>query len=175
MAAIKKKNKAPIEGDILKVPFMEGYHTYARFLHYGDYAFYGCKTPNTESKSPEEIIQSEILFTAHVNDNAFKKDGWEVVGNIPLESHLERFAARYFIPAATNETNITFYKVYRQEILQAIEKDWIGDGKMQMGGIYDPIHIQDRLIAYYTKQKYEDNESSINFFYRDCKFMGIEL
>lgn len=175
MSGIKKKSKIHIEGDILKVPFVEGYHTYARALHYSDYAFYDCKTANTENKSAEEVIQSKIIFTAHVNDNAFGKDGWEVIGNLPLENNLERFAARYFIPAATNETNITFYKMHKQEIQQAIEKDWIGDGRMQMGGIYDPSHIRERLQSYYENGRYVGNQVYMNAFYRDCKLMGIEL
>lgn len=171
----KKKYKEPVEGDIIKVPFMEGYHTYARILHYGDYALYDCRTPNGESKSLDEIIQSKILFTAHVDVFAVKEDGWEVIGNIPLEKHLERFYARYFMPAASNDTNISFYKVYKQEILEAIEKDWIGDGKMQMGGIYGAIHIHERLSDYYEKRNYIDNKASMNTFYEICKFRNIEL
>lgn len=171
----KKKYKKHVEGDIVKVNFTEGYHTYARMLHYGDYAFYDCRTPNSESKSLNEIIQSKILFTAHVNDNAFKEDGWEVIGNLPLEKHLKNFTARYFNPIATNPTNISFYKVYKQEILEAIEKDWIGDVKIQMDGTHDPIHINERLTAYYDKKRYIANDYEIQSFYDDCKFMNIEL
>lgn len=157
-------------GDLIRVPISDELHTYARILVDGSYAFYDCPS-RKERVDYEEILKSDILFTAHVNIHAVKSGKWKVVVNIPLEPALSKFYPNYFMPAPTNPVNIGFYKVYKDEIENAIAKDWIRTGKIQKGGINGREHIEPRLRDYYEGKRHEPNNITIDFFKR---YLGIE-
>lgn len=131
-------------GDIIKIPFSNGTHTYGRILIEGSYAIYDCPS-SFDRDDYDNIIKSDILFTAHVNIFAIKEGYWKVIKNIPLEDKLKNFYPRYFNPAPTNPVNFNFYEVYKDEIEGAIKKDWIKTGKIQLDGIYGRVHIEKRI------------------------------
>lgn len=150
-------------GDIIRVQFNSSTLTYGRILIEGSYAFYDCLS-NTEREDFENIIESDILFVARVDIFAIKDGFWSVVKNIPLEEGLASFYPLYFNPVPTNPVNINFYQIYKEKIEEAIKKDWIKTGKMQLGGIYSREHIEKRLNDYYQGKKHDENDSDISFF-----------
>jgi hypothetical protein len=166
-----KKQITVIPGDIIRLPLPEGLHTYARILIDDSYAFYDAKT-KAEISNLEEIISKPILFMANVNVFALKEAGWKIIGNIPLEGSLKKFYPRYFTPAHTNSANIGFYEVYKDEIEQAIKNEWIGAGKLQMGGTHSSVNIEERIMDYYNGRRNIDNNNCIWIF---KKHAGLPL
>lgn len=164
----KKRLKSQV-GDLIKIPFKKNCHTYARILVEGSYAIYDCPS-NTERTDFEAIIQSDILFIAHVDIFGIKEGYWDIVTNIPLEENLKKFYPRYFNPAPHNSENVGFYTVYKDEIERAINLDWIRTGKMQLDGIHGRIHIEARINDYYEGRKNDGNKANIWFF---KKYLGL--
>lgn len=166
---MNKKNLKLEAGDIIKIPFKKGWHTYARILVDGSYAIYDCPS-NVERSDFEEILKSAILFMARVDIFGIKEGYWDIVSNISLEGKLKGFYPRYFNPAPQNAENVTFYKVNKDEIEDAIKLDWIKTGNMQIDGIHDRIHIEERINDYYESKKNEGNRTNIWFF---KKYLGL--
>ncbi len=166
---MKKKIEAK-PGDIIKIPLPDGSHTYARILVDDSYAFYDCKTME-DITDFEIILKKSILFCAVVDIFAIKERSWTIIGNRPLEGKLKDFYPRYFMPAPTNEANIGFYEVYKDEIEDAIKKDWVvGDSKTQLGGINGREHIEPRIMAYYEGEKSRFTSEGVDFF---KKYLGL--
>ena len=158
-------------GDLIKVPFKEKLHTYARVLIEGSYAFYDC--PSTADRNDfEVIIQSGILFTARVDIFAVQEGFWTIVANIPLEDRLKNFYPLYFNPAPTNPVNKGFYEVYKDEIENAIKKDWVKTGRLQLDGIHGNVHVESRIRDYYDGKINEGNKANIEIFKR---FSGLNF
>ena len=129
------KRKRAIPGDLLKIPFKEGLHTYARILVEGSYMIYDCSS-REERSDYEKIIKSETLFIVRENGYAVSKGYWPVVANIPLDKGLENFHPRYFNPAPTNGDDVAFYELNKEEIEDAIKKDWIKTS-IHLNGTHD--------------------------------------
>ncbi|MGN6713895.1 Imm26 family immunity protein [Anaerocolumna jejuensis] len=165
---MKKSTRA---GDLVKIPFDDFNHTYARILVEGSYAVYDCRS-SSDIKDYSSIIESDILFTAHIDISAIKEGYWTVIENIPLEDNLIKFYPRYFNADPANPININFYRVCQEEIENAIKKDWIKTGKIQLDGIYGRLHIEKRISDYYAGKRNDDNKNSILFF---KKLAGIQL
>lgn len=166
----QQKTKA---GDIIKVPFGEGRHTYGRILVEGSFAFYDCST-KSDRHDYIELITSDILFVAQVDIFALKEGYWTVVANIPLERNLSTYYPRYFNPAPHKIANINFYDIYRIEIEDAIEKDWIKTGRIQLDGIHGRVHIESRIKDYYEGRRNEFNRRSIAVFKKHIRHSGIK-
>ncbi|MGN6618718.1 MAG: Imm26 family immunity protein [Ilyomonas sp.] len=156
-------------GDLIKVPLRQDAWTYARILIEGSYAFYDCLS-TTDRADFEQIIKSDILFIAHVDIFAIKDGHWTIVTNIPLEERLAKLHPRYFNPAPMNQENVNFYEVYKNQIEDAIGKDWIKTGRMQLDGLYGQLHIQARINDYYRGKRNEENKANIWFF---KKYLGL--
>ncbi len=160
---MRKKIEAK-PGDIIKIPLPDGTHTYARIFVDDSYAFYDCKTME-DITDFEIILKKPILFCAVVDIFAVKEGRWKIIGNKPLEGKLTNFYPRYFMPAPTFDANLGFYEVYKDEIEDAIKKDWVvGDSKTQLGGINGREHIEPRIMAHYEGRKYPFNEIKISLF-----------
>jgi hypothetical protein len=168
---MKKTTIEKTPGDIIKIPLPDGTHTYARILIDESYAFYDCKTAE-EISDINAILQSPILFCAMVDIFGIKEGRWTIIGNKPLEGKLENFYPRYFEPAPTNSANVGFYEVYMDEIEEAIKNDWIGDGKLQMGGMNSRVHIEERIMNYYQGKRDEGNRNVMWVF---KKLLGLPL
>lgn len=171
LCAIMAKSKREKTGDLIKVPFKERVHTYARILAEGSYAFYDC--PSTTDRTDfGAILKSAILFVAIVDIFAIKEGHWQVVTNIPLEAPLSTFYPRYFNPAPMNNENVNFYNVYKEEIETAIEKDWIKTGRIQLHGIHGREHIEERLNDYYNGERNKGNLNNTNLF---KQYLGLPV
>jgi Immunity protein 26 len=162
---MKTKNKI---GDLIKVPIGNNMHTYARIIVDNSYAFYDCRT-SLEIKDFSIILNSEILFFCYVYHLSIEQGGWEKIINLPLEKSLENFYPRYFNPSPTRVENINFYNVYKDEIENAISKDWIKTGKIQLDGIYNFEHVIARINDYYNGNLNENNTNLINSFKKLAK------
>lgn len=158
-----KKGIKENTGDLIKVPFKEKLHTYARILLEGSYAIYDCAS-TTDKSDYDIIIQSDILFIAKVDIFALKEGFWTIVGNLPLEDRLKEFYPRYFNPAPSNPVNIAFYEVYQNDIEAAIKQDWIKTGRLQLDGIHGNVHVETRIRDYYDGKMNEDNKEHIELF-----------
>ncbi len=156
----RRKLKA---GDLIKVPFKEGAHTYARILVEGSCAFYDCYS-TTEREDYETIITSDILFVTHVFISTINAGNWSKLTNIPLDEELKAFYPRYFNAAPQNRENVNFYEVYKTEIEDAIVKDWIKTGRIQLDGVPQHFHIETRLKDYYAGKTHDDNKGIIWVF-----------
>ena len=168
------KSKRVQIGDLIKVPFRQDVWIYARILIEGSCAFYDCSS-TTDRTDFEEIIKNDILFIAHVDFFAIKEGYWTIVTNIPLEERLAKFYPRYFNPAPMNPENVNFYEVYKDQIDEAIGKDWIKTGRIQLDGIYGQLHIQARIDNYYDGKRNEDNRANIWFFKKHLGLTTEEL
>jgi hypothetical protein len=157
------------EGDIIKIPLPDGTHVYARILVDGSYAIYDYKT-DIDISDLNDIIEKPILFIASVDIFGIKEGYWSVIGHIPLEKGLKNFYPRFFNAVPTNEVNISFYNVYKNEIEEAIKNDWIGTGKTQLGGIHGRVHIESRIMDYYAGKKNIHNKNAIDVF---KKYLGF--
>lgn len=154
-------------GDLIKIPYKQGWHTYGRLLVDKSYAIYDCPSEE-DRKDYNNIIQSDILFTAQVDVFAVKEGYWKKIVNIPLEDKLKNFYPRYFNPSPTSMESRNFYEVYKDEIEDAIRKDWIKTGKIQLAGIHGRIHIESRINDYYNGIRNEYNERNITLFKKMC-------
>lgn len=150
-------------GDLIKIPYKEGMHTYGRIIVEGSYAIYDCPSA-IENNDYENIINSDILFIARVDVFAIKESYWTVVKNIPLEERLKNFYPRYFNPVPTNSANVNFYEAYKSEIEEAIKKDWIKTGRMQLDGIHGRVHVESRINDYYESKRNKYNKANIEVF-----------
>lgn len=168
---MKKSTIEAVPGDVIKIPLPDGAHTYARILIDESYAFYDSKT-SVDINDLNVILKSPILFCAIVDIFGIKEGWWTIVGNVPLEGNLKNFYPRYFTPAPTNPANVGFYDVYKADIEEAINNDWIGNGKLQMGGVYGRVHIEERIMDYYQGKRNEGNKNKIWVF---KKMLGLPL
>lgn len=165
-----KRRKETVPGDLVKIPFREGLHTYARVLIERSYLIYDC-TSTTDRDDYENIIQSDMLFIAHVNIWGVKKGCWTIVANIPLEDNLKDFYPNYFNPAPTSPDDVEFYKLHKDEIEAAIKKDWIKTA-IQINGTHDLVHIESRINDYYNGKSNDYNKGNIDVFKRGLDYMN---
>jgi hypothetical protein len=127
------------------------------------YAFYDCPL-TTDRKDFESIINSDILFICKVDIFAVKDGVWSIITNIPLDNNLQTFYPRYFNPLPFNPVNLNFYNVYKDDIEEAIRKDWIKTGKLNLDGIYGSEHVTKRINDYYDGKTNEANTAHVVLF-----------
>ena len=162
----RKKLKA---GDFIKIPFNEGIHTYGRILVEGSCAIYDCYS-TTDRKDYDTVIGNKILFVTHVFISTINDGNWTIVKNILLDQALEGYYPRYFNPAPQNKENLNFYEVYKNEIEDAIAKDWIKTGRIQLDGVHQYFHIEQRIRDYYAGKRNEGNKANVWLF---KKYLGL--
>lgn len=166
-----KKVITASSGDLIKIPLPDGTHTYARILIDGSYALYDAKIKE-EVSDLYSIVQKPILFIAKVDVFGLKEGKWTIIGNIPLDEKLSNFYPKYFNPLPTTLEYINFYESNRDEIEEAIKKDWIGFNSIQIDGIHGSIHIEKRLMDYYEGKRNVHNRNAIFSF---KKILGLPL
>jgi hypothetical protein len=150
-------------GDLIKVPYSDTHHIYARVLVEGSYAFYDCPSIS-DIKDFDAIINSDILFICKVDVFAIQEGLWAIITNIPLDGKLQTFYPRYFNPLPFNQENVGFYKAYKHDIEEAIKKDWIKTGKLNLDGVYGSEHVTKRVNDYYNGKINEANTANISLF-----------
>jgi hypothetical protein len=164
-----KKIRVLKEGDLIKIPFKEGAHTYGRILVEGSCAVYDCYS-TTERKDYETITTCEILFITHVFASTVNEGSWTRITNIPLDESLKKYYPRYFNPTPQNQEIINFYGIYKAEIEEAIKKDWIKTGRIQLDGVPKHFHVETRISDYYAGKRHEGNKAIIWMF---KKYLGL--
>ncbi len=94
--AVRKTTKRQKEriGDVVRIKLGDGFHSYARILEEGTFAFYDCRT--RDDLPIDKIISSPVLFFVPVMRYAVARSIWEVIGNAPLEAavNLQRTPTR---------------------------------------------------------------------------------
>ena len=158
---MKKKYKEK-EGDLIRIPISTTQHVYGRVLIDGTCAIYDFKS-DKEEDNYDEVLNAPVLFTAWIHYYAINEANWKFVKNIPLEGALKGFWPRYF-NTGVGDDRLGFYKVYKAEIEDAIKKDWIKTGKIQLDGIYHPNHLIDRINDYYDGIRHLQNFHEIHGF-----------
>jgi Immunity protein 26 len=145
---MRKKEKT---GDLLRISLGEGRCAFCRVLiDTMDCAIYDFVS-NTDTYDLGEIVKSDILFITTVSGAALQSGRWIIVDNIPLEGDkLHNFYPRYFSTAYKPGISENYYKVYGNEIEDCIKKDWIKTGKMQLDGVFDAEHVEQRINDYYN-------------------------
>lgn len=132
-------------GSIFKISFGDGTYGFGRILDNSTVAFYDLKV----SKIPdlEDIIQSDVIFKIWVMSYAFTnktwKKKWTIIGKIPLEDKLKEditFCKQDFIS-----------KKYYLYFGNGIEEETTCEecAKYEIAAVWDPEHIEDRLLDYF--------------------------
>lgn len=142
----KIKDLKPDPGTIIKMPVGE-YYTYARALNYGDFAFYDIRTKE-DIMDLNSIIAKPILFKAVVNYRGLMEGFWLPVGKLPLEDHLKNSIYYWAGPVDSNRFRISENEVIRE----ATREECIG---LEVYGVWDPIHIEQRFKDYYAGKENE--------------------
>lgn len=137
---MRKMKQKKIPGAIAKVQIDGEYHTYARVLNSG-VAFYDCRT-RIDMLDLNEIISLPILFSAMVNDNGIKKGKWPIIGIIPLEEKLQN--DKYY---DTEIMSPEIFRIHENGYFRVATKDECAG--LDVAGVWDPIHIEQRLQDYY--------------------------
>lgn len=140
-----KKQKRTV-GAIVKVPFNDGYHTYARILKDAHFAFYDCRTHNNMQKEISQIGSCQILFTIGVHNDVITSGRWQVLGLMKLEPHLS-IPPPTFIQDSTDPTNISIYQNGIEH--PATIQDCIG---LERLAVWDSEHVEERLRDHYSGQ-----------------------
>lgn len=143
----KTKTQKRVVGDVVRINLGDGFHSYARVLEEGLFAFYGCRV-SEEELSIDRIIASPILFYAAVMDYAVKKGRWPVVGHAPLGDVLLNPPPRFMQDALRKDR----FRIYEKggKIRPATKEECIG---LERTAAWDPDHIEDRLRDHYAGRK----------------------
>lgn len=138
----EKKRQREKEGQFVKVPITDSYHTYARIIAQKFYAFYDCRTK--EEISINEISRCPVLFTLVVHRKAVTSGRWKVVGILPLE---ERFkdTPPLFMQDIINPKVLHIYK--DGEMIPATFEECKG---LECFAVWESWHVEERLKNYYA-------------------------
>lgn len=139
-ALLKRVRKA--EGDLFKVPVGNA-HSYAVALQHPLFGFFNVLTE--DELDPTDIDRISLLFKVWVMDYAVKKAIWTKVG------HTDKFIGRF--------KDVRFFK---QDILNGCLTSY-GDSdgtefpidfdtasQMEPAAVWDPEHIEDRLLDHFA-------------------------
>lgn len=135
--------KKPTPGTILKIPFDDTVHTYARVLRHPFIAVYDCKT-SEDVTSLEEIIAKEILFVVAVMDRAVTGGRWKAVGALPLKDGEipipDQFMQDMFNP--NNCQIIDSSGNVREATIEECEG-------LERAAVWEAEHVEDRIRDHY--------------------------
>lgn len=132
-------------GKIFQIPLENGTYGFGRILDNVATAFYDL---NTEIiPSIEEIIQAKVLFKVPVMNYAFSskewKEKWKIIGQEPLDNKLKEdiiFCRQDFI---SKKCYLYFENGVEEET--TCEEC----AKYEIAAVWDPKHIEDRLLDHF--------------------------
>ena len=76
-------------GNFVRIPLGEEGFAFGRIIENPLVAFYDFLSPIPDV-SLEEIARKPVAFSIWVYNNAIGRKGWKVIGNLPLEPHLDK-------------------------------------------------------------------------------------
>jgi hypothetical protein len=141
MNVMKKIKRIP--GQIVKIPLIEGYHSYCRVLKSTSYAFYDIKTKE-ELSDLQKIINHPILFITSVNSYAITDGLWKIIGSLPLEKQFDTLPPRYIQDPIQADK---FWIVYEDG--KQIESNYIECMSLEKEAMWQPHLIEKRLSNYF--------------------------
>jgi hypothetical protein len=131
-------------GDIVKIDQGDGFHSYARVLEEGLFAFYDSRT--REDLSIDQILARAVLFIVPVMNHAVTRGRWRVMGNASLEEALKNPPPRFMQDALDPD----LFRIYEKgKIRPASKEECVG---LEREAAWDPTHIEDRLRDHYLGQ-----------------------
>lgn len=136
------KRQPRVHGDIVRIDLGDGFHSYARVLEEGLFAFYNCRTQ--EDLPIQQIIAMDVLFIIPVMSHAVTRGRWTVKGNAPLEDCLLNPPPR-FIQDAIRKEKFSLYQKGR--IIPATRQQCLG---LEREAGWEPEHAEDRLRDHYA-------------------------
>lgn len=132
-------------GDIVKVPFDNGYFTYAQFLTDTMYSFYDCKRLE-DTDVICSILNRKVLFTVSVDNSAVSNDGWSIIGSCEIPDHSKENPSLFQEEIALSGKKPT-YLIYKDGISRrAKRKECIG---LEYFFVWDAKSIEERLRDHY--------------------------
>lgn len=138
MRSIKRRQ---LVGSVVRIDLGDGFHSYARVLEEGLFAFYDSRTE--KDLLLDEIISRPVLFIVPVMGYAVSRRHWKVIGTAPLDSALMNPPPR-FMQDALNLKEFSLYE--KGEIRPATMEECIG---LECEAVWDPSHVEDRIRDHY--------------------------
>lgn len=139
--AKKRARKKP--GDVVKIEIGDGHSSFARVLNYSELAFYDGKYQSQPALCV--IAELPVSFIIPVMNFWSKTDGWEIIGNLPLEPELLE-EPTYFKQDAITGTLCLYLP--HQDIEVPCTRDQVEN--LERAAVWDPEHIEDRLKDHYN-------------------------
>ncbi len=135
MKKIKRKS-----GDILEIVLADGSLSYARVLEEPLIDFFDCNSKDVLDVN--QIMLKPIVFKLWVASYAIHSGRWRIIGNVPIESKDNNYQF-YRQDPINKKLYIMSNGVHQPATLD----DCIN---LECAASWDPEHIEDRLIDYYS-------------------------
>jgi hypothetical protein len=134
-------------GDIVKIPFDKGWHTYARRVKGFLIAVYDCRSEN-EIENMDVIISKPTLFFTYVYKYAFKRNGkWQKVGRVLLREG-ELLPPDQFIQDIANSQDCVLLS-FNGRRKKVTPIDCIG---LERASVWTPEQVEMRLKDFYDEK-----------------------
>lgn len=135
------------EGALLRINLNDGTDAFARVLPNAQVAFYAFKCGHEEEVDYSKVYESEILFITAVMKYAFKREGWPLVDERPLDSELSK-PRNYFMKDGLNGR----YSIYRSSdgVIRNSSKEECRE--LEEAAVWDPEHIEERLRDHFNRR-----------------------
>jgi hypothetical protein len=128
-------------GSVVRIDLGDGFHSYARALEEGLFAFYDSRTQ--EDLLLDEIVSRPVLFIVPVMGYAVSRGHWTVIGSAPLDPALLNPPPRFMQDAL----NLKAFSLYEKgKIRPATMEECIG---LECEAVWDPSHVEDRIRDHY--------------------------
>ena len=138
---IPKKRQRRKEGDLLRIPIDQTWHTYARVLRTPLLAFYDARTDG--DLKPEEIIRRPILFKLWVMHRATTSGRWRRVAHVPLEPELLE-EPTFFKQDPLKPNKFSLYR--GTDEIPATRGQCEG---LERAAVWEPENVEERLRDHY--------------------------
>ena len=140
------KRQKRVVGDIVRIDLGDGFHTYARVLEEGLFAFYDGRV-NGELPV-DRIVDLPILFQVGVMDYAVKSGRWAIIGNVPLDESLLNPPPQFMQDILRKDQ----FRIYEKggKIRSATKDECVG---LERVAGWEPTHVEDRLRDHYAGRK----------------------
>lgn len=132
------------EGAFFEIELSNGKYAYGRILPKATYAFYDICSDKALTEI-SFIQKSNVLFICSVYNYAISKRIWKVIGFMDLEQNFKILPLQ-FIQDRHNLENARLYNPNTGEMKPAKIIDCIG---LECAAVWEPSHINDRLIDYF--------------------------
>lgn len=141
-------------GDIVKIPFDNGFFTYAQVLTDSLFAFYDSKT-TYELQNICDVLNRPKLFTISVHASAVRAGSWKVVGKceLPEDSKTPHLFYKNKIMPIGHPPQ---YEIYQDGVMRdAMKKECIG---LEYLFVWTRDKVEERLRDHYAgRQNFQAN------------------